>query len=105
MDDSGDSPEVTLNLNFSSDLLLDLAGDDLGLVHALEGDDVVRSYLGPSEVDPTELSLSEWTTDLELGERPVVMLAGTTGVKGTVRRESQSARKGKEAGRGRPLVL
>jgi hypothetical protein len=73
----GTVPQIALNLDLSSDLLLDLARDELGLVHAFESDDIVRLDFCPSEIDPTELSLAERTADLELRERPVVVWSRT----------------------------
>ena len=68
--EGGDGPEVTLDLNLAPELLLDLALDELVLVEALEGDDVLWFDLGAGHVDATELALAEWTTDLERGQRP-----------------------------------
>mgnify|MGYP006876508403 CR=1 FL=1 len=62
------SPEVLLNLNLSSHLLLDPSRDDLLFVQALERDDEMRSRLGPSEVDPSEFPFPEGSPDRESGQ-------------------------------------
>lgn len=60
---------MTLDLNFPPDLFLDLVLDQLFLVQALEGDNVVRFGLGPRHVDAAKLALAERATDLERRER------------------------------------
>jgi hypothetical protein len=71
------APEVALDLDLPPDLLLDLGRHKLVLIHALESDDVVGCDLCPSQVDSTELALSERATDLELRQRPILVRSKT----------------------------
>lgn len=60
---------MTLDLNLPPDLFLNLVLDQLFLVQALEGDNVMRFGLGPRHVDAAKLALAERATDLERRER------------------------------------
>ena len=62
--------QVLLDLNLAPDLLLDARLDDLGLVQALEGKDVIWFGLGTDHVHATELALAERATDVEVGQMP-----------------------------------
>jgi len=60
---------VRLDLDLAADLLLDLVLDDLLLVEALEGDDVLGLGLCAGHVDAAELALAERLADLERRQR------------------------------------
>lgn len=65
----GDAREVRLDLDLAADLLLDLVLDDLLLVEALEGDNVLGLGLCARHVDAAKLALAEGLADLERRER------------------------------------
>lgn len=58
-------PQVALNLNFSPQLLLNLSFHQLFLVQTFKCDDEFGLGSGPCHVDPSELSLSQRSTNLE----------------------------------------
>lgn len=64
-----DEREVRLDLDLAPDLLLDLVLDNLFLVEALEGDDVLWLGLGASHVDTAKLALAEGLANLERRQR------------------------------------
>lgn len=59
------SPEVLLDLNFPSHLLLHLVLFDLVLHQAFNGTDKMRRCSRPSEVDSSKLASTEFPADLE----------------------------------------
>ena len=62
-------PEILLDFDFTPDLLLHLAGDDLRLVQTLERDDKMRGGFGSREINSAEFALSERSADSEGGQR------------------------------------
>ena len=62
-------PKILLDFDFSPDLLLHLARDDLRLVQTLERDDKMRGGFGSREINSAEFALSERSADSEGGQR------------------------------------
>lgn len=67
-DKRSDPPEILLDLDLPSDLLLYSVLEDLGLHQAFQRDDVLRA-LRPRQVDTTELSSSQRFSDFKVGQR------------------------------------
>jgi len=63
--------EVLLDLDFASDLFLNPGLDNLLLVEALEGEDVVRFSLRPDHVDMSESTFAQRTTNVKVVQVPV----------------------------------
>ncbi len=61
-------PEVLLDFNLATDLLLHSGLDDLGLVETLEGENVIWLDLGADHVDPTKLAFAKRAADVKVGK-------------------------------------
>jgi hypothetical protein len=65
------SPQVLLDFNLTTDLLLDLALDDFRLVETLESNNVLRRAFCSDHVDPTEFSFTQGSTHVKVGQMPL----------------------------------
>ena len=63
-------PEVLLDFDLTTDLLLDSRLDNLGLVETLEGEDVIWLDLGANHVNATEFAFAQGAADVKVGEVP-----------------------------------
>lgn len=61
-------PQILLNLNLPSYLLLNFAIYDLGLVQALESYDEMRGSVCARQVNASKLSFAKWTADGEVNQ-------------------------------------
>lgn len=68
--------EVLLDLDLATDLLLHSGLDDLGLVEALEGEDVIWLDLGADHVNAAKFALSQGAADVKVGKMPFAGGAG-----------------------------
>lgn len=68
---NGYAPQVLLDLNLPTNLLLHLALDDFGLVETFEGEDVAWGALGADHVHAAKLAFSEWTAHVKVGQVPL----------------------------------
>ena len=63
-------PEVLLDFDLTTDLLLDSRLDNLGLVETLEGEDVIWLDLGANHVNAAEFAFAQGAADVKVGEVP-----------------------------------
>ena len=63
-------PEILLDFDLATDLLLYSGLDDLGLVETLEGENVVWLDLGANHINTAKLAFAQRATDVKVGEVP-----------------------------------
>jgi len=63
-------PEVLLDFDLATDLLLYSGLHDLGFVEALEGEDVFWLDLGADHVDAAKFAFAQRTADIKVGKVP-----------------------------------
>jgi hypothetical protein len=63
-------PEILLDFDLATDLLLHSGLDDLGLVETLEGEDIIWLDLGADHVHAAEFAFAQGTADVKVGEVP-----------------------------------
>lgn len=75
--------KVALNLDFSSQLMLDLSFDQLLLVEDLQTDNIFGAFL-TCKIDTTIFAFAKWLSDFEIVERPCarrIHVKGATAVR------------------------
>lgn len=87
------APQVLLDLNLSSNLLLHLALDDLGLVETFEGEDVARRALCADHVHTAKLAFSEWPAHVKVGQVPFARRAIPINPRCVLARAEESTKK------------